>query len=157
MVRACIQAGMDNCDTPRETDGMQAKRRARWRRNKRAARARLRKPIPTPLDLAVIEQIFAERDRRSDVYRIPWTMHFGAHNHGWGTHDFHFDVWATRTVLERMHGERKISDGLIANWLAENGLAHGYAHGGRSSSLRTMVSRARKAVEQLESANKHRN
>lgn len=35
--------------------------------------------------------------------------------------------------------------------------AHDYAHGGRTSSLRTMVGRARKAVEMLEAANDRHN
>lgn len=143
-------------DAVREDDDRQAKRRARWLRNKRTERARLKKPPPATLGPAVIEQIIAERNRRAADTRHPWQMHFGAHNHGWGTHDFHCDVWAARTILELMHEKSKISDGRIANWMAENGKTNGYAHGGRSSSLRTMVGRARKAIEILETAHNRR-
>lgn len=139
-----------------EGSDRQTKRRERWLRNKRAERARLKKPSPAPLSPAIIEQITSERDRRNADIRYPWQMLFGAHNHGWGTYEFHCDVWATRTILELMHGKPKISDGLIANWLAENERTYGYAHGSRTSSLRTMVGRARKAIEILETAHNRR-
>lgn len=144
---------MDPRKVTLEIDSEQSKRRARWQRNKMAERARLRKPLPTSLNQCVIDQIFAERDRRIFDYPGYTRISFGAHRSGWGTHEFHCDVWAARTALELLLKHRKISDGLIANWMAERGLAHGYAHAGRSSSLRTMVGRARKAIAIREAAN----
>lgn len=149
-VRAITDNAMNASECPPEITPQQEKRRLRWKRNKAAERARKRKLAPAPLESAIIEQIMRERDRRAAAPSTPAAMHFGAHNHGWGTHAFHCDVWAARTVLWAQHGHRKISDGMIARWMAENDLSHGYTHGERSSSLRTMVGRARKAIEILE-------
>lgn len=132
-----------------EIDLKQAKRRARWRRNKEAERQRKAPPPSPPLPAEIIAEVWAERERRYErgahyMWPVPgW--HYGR-----GSWEFQCDVWAVKTLLAIQLHKAKPSPGMIARWMADHGLAHGYAHGEKSGSLRAMVGRALAAIAILE-------
>lgn len=130
---------------PQAVISTEGKRRARWRRNKRAERERKRIPAPAELDPAIAEHVWRERDKRAQLFP-EWLCFLPGWHQGRGSEAFQCDVWAAQTMLELQHGARKISDGMIARWMIENDLTHGYM----PNSLRTMVRRAREAIEVLE-------
>lgn len=128
-------------------EGLQLeKRRARWRRNKRDERAR-KAPLPRdPLPAEVVERIWAERDRRF-AKRMWIVYYYHPYNRGGrGTFEFQCDVWAARTELTYQLGLVTVSSGKIARLLRERGLTHGYA----DRSLKTMIWRALRAIDDLE-------
>lgn len=116
------------------------KRRARWRRNKRTARAeavRTARPLPPGLLTAVL----AERDRRASDTRITMRWRWPSFIKSEAAEKavaFVADVWAAKTLLEWQHGEGSGKPTRIARWLADNEATHGYA----DSSLRVMAYRA---------------
>jgi hypothetical protein len=138
-------------------DFRQERRRARWRRNKAAARARAR-PKTHPPSPAFVARVLAERDRRERarwLWDHPelgyWKRRDLWVNAGsWGGRnmwiEFVADVWTARTLLEKEFGAGKATPTRIARWLMENDRRHGYAE----SSLRPKVYQARAFVEAIE-------
>lgn len=126
-----------------------AKQRARWRRNKRAARER-RRMKPQPMTDHFLAAVLAERDRRaklgeesSYVFRPQPFFRKGSWRKAVV---FAADVWAATTLLEAKHGAGKATPTRIAAKLEELGLTHGYSE----LSLRKMVYRARTRINSLE-------
>ncbi len=126
-------------------------RRARWRRNKRAERARKAAPLPAPLDTHLVQSIWTERNRRHENYPHFLWNHPDWHR-GRGSFAFQCDVWAVRTLLEAQKHRSPVTAGEVARWLSENDLDHGFQTG----SLRTMVYRAFEALKVLETAKRRR-
>lgn len=125
--------------------GAETVRKARWLRNKRAERSRNRAAQAPPLPEKLIAEIWRERDRRLENYpRYHWNHQNW--RYGRGSEEFQCEVWAVKTLLELQTPTKKISDGMISKWLVLHGVTHGY----NASSLRTMVWRARQAIEFLE-------
>ena len=121
------------------------KRRARWRRNKRAERAR-RQPEPLLSSTEEFEaRVWAERDRRR-VTRPQCIWWHRSWTGGRASYSFQTDVWAVRTLLEKQHYPRGVTAGMVARRMAAIGLARGF----KPSSLRTMVYPAYQAIVILE-------
>jgi len=132
-------------DGRRKVDERQERRRARWRRNKRAERARKKPSPPTPQSAEFIAKVMAERDRRRSDYP-GWLWICSQWHGGRGSFEFQTDVWAARTILAKQIARSHVTAGMIARWLAAQGLHYGY----KPSSLRTMVYRALEAIEVME-------
>lgn len=144
-VRARITSRVSKLADLSNIDPKQVRQRDRWRRNKRAARARKSRAPQVSIPTEIQHFIWAERERRyADYPGHLWNVH------GWqsgrGSWDFLCDVWAVRTLLELQLGPTKITAGKVARWMWENDLRHGY----KAESLRTMVYRAYAAIAVLE-------
>lgn len=134
------------------------RRRARWLRNKRAARARVNpKPLIITTEFVnLTARILAERDRRrsEDAARWMWgclrsanLKYVGKRQSDWLS--FVVDVWAAAKILEvRLGPTAKITPTKIAALLSANDCAHGYS----PASLRPMVYRALPFIAALEDA-----
>ena len=131
-----------------DDDARRQRRRARWRRNKRAERSRNAKPLAALSDKRVEAEIWKECAARKERYPQYFSNVYDWRNgRGRGSFEFQCDVWAVRTLLEHTYDDRRsISDGKIARWMIQNDLSHGYKEG----SLRTMVWRARQAIAIME-------
>jgi hypothetical protein len=129
-------------------DETQERRRARWRRNKRAAREAGR-PTASPPTAKVFQEVLEERDRlaadRSVTasWRHAWFYKPGTEVKALG---FAADVWAAKTILSYEFGLEEASPTRIARWLSRNGRTHGYA----PASLRVMVYRALDRIQKAQ-------
>ncbi len=150
-VRAHTAPLMADDREPTDLDPGAAKRRARWARNKIAERARKAPQEPPPLDPPQIAAIWAERDRRRQIYPHFLWNHPGWHG-GRGSFEFQTDVWAVRTIIRAQTGKDRVTAGKIAQWMDANGLTHGF----KINSLRTMVYRAFEAIEILETVGRRK-
>ena len=144
-VRVFLGASVESDGKRTSVGDQQAKRRERWRRNKRAQRSRGTPPAPALLSQDFEASVWAERDRRRETYPH-WLWINPRWTGGRGTYAFQTDVWAVRTLLEKQHHSRKITAGMIARRMAEINLTYDF----KPSSLRTMVYRAYKAIAILE-------
>ena len=136
---------MDSDDNANSESDQLEKRRARWRRNKRAERA-CRQPEPLSLPTEDFQaRVWAERDcRRANLPRCVWWDR--SWRDGRGSYAFQTDVWAVRTLLEKQHQPCGVTAGMVARRMAAIGLTHDF----KLSSLRTMVYRAYQAIVILE-------
>lgn len=142
-------------------ESIREKQRARWRRNKKAERARSKPECPPP-PKEFLAKVLAERDRRSNreavrsIWNDPklryWTREGRSilvnRNSGQPWIPFVADVWAARTLIEHQFGMGTATPTKIARWLTENDRLHGYASG----SIRPMVYRALESLARLEGA-----
>lgn len=137
---------MDRPDNHSLLEEAQEKRRARWKRNKRAERKRKRPPMSAKLSADSISEVWQERERRAEAH--PGWITFNAKwRGGRGSWEFQCDSWAVRTLLQLEFWPRKVTAGKVARWMWSNDLQHGY----NQASLRTMVYRAFEAIDILES------
>ena len=128
------------------------KQRARWKRNKRAERARkkpLRK-VPHELSPDFISAVEKERERRlnvdcggADVFRSSFYYEDGTWEKAIG---FAADVWAVTTILEAKWGPGSATIAAVHAELEASGRMHGYT----SQSLRKMIYKARERITILE-------
>jgi hypothetical protein len=125
------------------------RKRARWRRNKAAARARSSPPQGAPSP-ELVARVFAERDSRAVVPRdagFLWRYSAFFKEGSWQKATaFAADVWAATVLLEHQFGVGQATPTRIARWLINNGRDHGYTIG----SIRTQVYQARKRIKVLE-------
>ena len=119
------------------------KDRARWKRNKRAERARKAASPPREPPDDMIAAIMAERDKRS-ADRSPW-RHWV-----WSYEDkamaFIADVWAAKTILEWQHGSIRVTPAKIVRRLPDLANKYGYT----AASLRVMIYRALHRIDLME-------
>lgn len=121
--------------------------RARWRRNKQAARAKAATP-PVELPAEFVAAVTEERDRRASreferaIFDHPALGYWTKNRPNWvnmrhgSWRAFTADVWAASALLNRQWG--KATPTMIARWLVENGRGQSY----KQDSLRPMVYRA---------------
>ncbi|MEP3420101.1 MAG: hypothetical protein ABJN35_00040 [Erythrobacter sp.] len=129
------------------------KQRARWRRNKRDERARIKsaKPSLPAIDPEFEAKVWQERDRR--LANFPWDLpplpekKYYPSRTSESSYPLICDVWAVITLFEHQSSERKISDGMIADDLWARDRRYNLKHG----SLRTKVNRARRIIHHLHS------
>jgi hypothetical protein len=129
-------------------DPKREQQRARWLRNKRAARERAT-IAPVALSPTYVAEVLAERDRRVAIALPLWGYHTTRPidaNVAHGAGAFAADVWAARTLLERQLGVGRATPTRIVRWLEATERTHGYA----PNSLRPMVYRAMGTIEILE-------
>lgn len=119
------------------------KRRERWRRNKKAERAR-RQVGCAPVDAAIVAKVTAERDWR---YRAA-ADYFLSGAVAEKTVHFTVDVWVAQTILEFQGGSGLATPTRISTWLRSIGKDYGYTEG----ALRKMIYRARDKIKVLEQA-----
>lgn len=125
------------------------KRRARWKRNKRASRAR-DKVGPKQLDSIFEQRVLAERDRRAACAENGAFL--------WPEVEYLFgdrltraaslaaDVWMAIALYEAQCGPGTATNAHICRMLKSRGRMNGYTEG----SLRKMVPKARERVKILE-------
>ena len=126
------------------------KQRDRWKRNKRAERAR-RSPYPQNLSNELADKVLHERDRRvTEAMRADVVIRPGHDFHKTGSYErairFAADVWAADTWLREEWGPKGLMPRLVAAWLETHGAPHGYTE----KSLPKMIRKARARVELLE-------
>jgi len=127
---------------------------ARWRRNAKSRRERLKEASPesVPLPAEMEARIWAERDKR--LQNFPWSVwdlkpgRYYPRQTKETTYPFICDVWAAITILELQEPGREVSTRLISSFLWERGKDHGV----QKSSLRTKIKRARVIIDHLEDA-----
>lgn len=140
-VRACYRSLM-GIDTE--------KQRARWKRNKKAARDRS-KPAENPICAGFKRRVRTERNRRIriGIKGSPGWREGHYFDEGALTKAVTFaaDVWEATTLIERQYGKGKATPTRIASWLLEHDRDQGYS----PQSLRKMVYVARERIAYMES------
>lgn len=126
------------------------KQSERWKRNKRAERAR-KSPYPQALSREFAGKILRERDRRvTEAMRADAVIRPGHAFHEPGSYErairFAADVWAADTWLREEWGPKGPMPRRVAAWLKRHGAPHGYTE----MSLPRMIRKARARVELLE-------
>ncbi|WP_417612108.1 hypothetical protein [Parasphingorhabdus sp.] len=126
------------------------KRRARWLRNKRAARERDR-PTPEAIDPDFEAAVFEERDARASInHRAARLFRQGFSlitDPNAKAIKFAADVWAAETLINAQWGSGSATPTSIKNLLKEWNKTYGYT----DESLRKVIYKARKRVKILES------
>lgn len=125
------------------------RRRARWRRNKQAERARKKQKRREPSP-KFVDAVFAERDRRASLqsassytFRHPSFTKEGTWERAIR---FTADVWAASMLVEAEFGIGEATPTRIKGKLQQLGWTHDYS----DQSLRKMIYRARERIETLE-------